>query len=261
MWHSILTRHIPNGMRSVRNVSSSGSSQKKQSRDYMGILLFSSLCVGTFYLGRWQQRRLAWKNGLQAQRDDGLAGTPLSVASCLQATDDERDTMLFRPVRDRGTFDYSRKVKLTPRAWEGRSGAHWIVPFTPEKGNGPDEPVLVNLGWVPLKPQGKETLPSGKVCGTLNAVMVPAPKQASYPNNDPASGQWYWGDLRGIASHLGLSVPSTWMLESRHDPEGEPIPRGGVISMQLKNDHFAYMLTWYGLSLGAAVLTVMRFRA
>jgi surfeit locus 1 family protein len=74
--------------------------------------------------------------------------------------------------------------------------------------------------------------------------------------DDPARNVWFTRDPAGIAAAKGWGevAPFYIELESPQPPGG--LPRAGPLTVNLRNEHLQYAITWYGLALVVAVMFV-----
>ena len=74
--------------------------------------------------------------------------------------------------------------------------------------------------------------------------------------DDPARNVWFTRDPTGIAAAKGWGevAPFYIELESPQPPGG--LPRAGPLTVNLRNEHLQYAITWYGLALVVAVMFV-----
>jgi cytochrome oxidase assembly protein ShyY1 len=80
----------------------------------------------------------------------------------------------------------------------------------------------------------------------------PQPRGTFSPNDDPGHNLWFVRDPVAIASAKG------WVTSRRSSSGGNrsrpAASRAGTLSVNLRNEHLQYAITWYGL---AAVVVVM----
>ena len=108
--------------------------------------LLAAVPITTFFLGRWQIRRLHWKVNLIDEIDDKLRRPPLHLPKNINM--DVLPEFEYRLVELRGRFDPSRTMFLGPRSRDGEQGYQVVMPFR-RAGGGDD--VLVNRGFVSLR--------------------------------------------------------------------------------------------------------------
>ena len=204
-------------------------------------------------LGQWQWARFAEKRALDAAPPPAAA----ALADALGAG--ARD---FTPVWVEGAW---RPETISVYAvQDGTAGARLFSIFDTALG-----PVLAERGFVADRDGAPARLPAGpaRLEGLLRA---PGKANAFTPDNDPASGLFYWPDTAAMAAALGAQglVTPLYLAPSMVDPLGRgeaaanpyADPRG---ANQLPADrHFGYALTWWGLALAlVAVYLALHARA
>jgi surfeit locus 1 family protein len=208
-------------------------------------------------LGTWQRQRLAWKEGLIAALTDRLAAAPAPLpppaawAGLTAADEYRRVTTEVTFLHDKEALVYTPGSSLRP---DVSGPGYWV--FTPARlADG--GVVMVNRGFVSEARRGPATRAAGQVGGHLaitGSLRWPDPAGAFTPAPNPAANQWFSRDPQGIAAakQVGEVAPFYIEQESPEPPGGWPKP--GRLHPHLPNNHFGYMLTWYGLA--AALLAV-----
>ncbi|MXW91500.1 MAG: SURF1 family protein [Rhodospirillaceae bacterium] len=214
--------------------------------------------VLTFGLGVWQVQRLAWKEGLIAERTARIA---LPVLSGLPAAF-APDKHLFRRARFSGVFLHDREMYRPARSRRrGEIGVQVVTPLRLDGGGT----ILVNRGWVPDLRRNPETRRDGLVAGRVALVgVLRTPARAGWfvPDNDPAANAWFRLDLGQMAKHAGLAAVRPYYAELVADAPGG-WPRGGQTRVTVRNAHLEYAITWFSLGLIGIVVYVLwhrRFR-
>jgi cytochrome oxidase assembly protein ShyY1 len=215
-------------------------------------------CCVLIGLGVWQLERLAWKESLIAAlaRRVSAPPMPLEPASAWPKLDPSADE--FRRV--------SLRVQFIPgseaRVYSGGAGLRDDVKgpgyfaFAPARlADG--STVVINRGHVAnpnpdasLKPIA---LPekSVDVVGALRSPERPGWFVTPYSERQDL---WLVRDPLAMAARYswGEVAPFYIELESPTPPGG--VPKPGPLTVKLRNDHFGYAMTWFGL---AAVLAIM----
>ncbi|KAK9499841.1 hypothetical protein O3M35_002802 [Rhynocoris fuscipes] len=225
--------------------------------------------VSTFGLGTWQIKRKKWKEDLI----ENLNLKTREPAVPLPATDYEVSQLEFRKVRVRGHFDHSGEMYLGPRSllsdgqstYQGKllstasnnsSGYLVITPFLLSDTN---EKILVNRGWIPFANKNPKTRPDGQITEEVElegVVRLTEPRPAFSPKNKLDSRVWFHRDVEGMAE-ITDSRPVFIDASAESTVKGGPI--GGQTKAFLRNEHFSYIITWYGISLGTAYLWYKKF--
>ena len=214
-------------------------------------LLFFGLVL-MLTLGFWQLQRMAWKQGLLAEIQAGLAAAPVSLTAPLE----DLAALNYHAVRLQGQFLHDMEAHVGPRVHRGRAGLHVLTPLRLAGG----AMVLVNRGWIPKDRRDPATRVPGQIPGvvTVQGVLRSKLSQGAWtPEHDPRADLWFWYDFAGIAKARGLELaPAVVQADGQANPGGLPI--GGVAQPVLHNDHLQYAITWFSL---AAVLVIIFFLA
>ena len=105
-------------------------------------LLVLIVLIGLINLGLWQLRRLEERRTLNRNLTAALERptTPLTGEAI------DPDTLHFRRVSVKGTFDNAQAVVLRNQTFDDIPGLHLITPL---RISGSDKAVLVDRGWIP----------------------------------------------------------------------------------------------------------------
>jgi len=193
-------------------------------------------------LGTWQLQKVGPKTDLLARIEAGLNADPIALPLHV----DNPLVLEYRSVM----FDGVRVGEKAARVFGlNRAGKPGYFIYAPVK-RPLAVAVIVNFGWVPMEYKGEVNLPSGplKVQGTLVRSAVPG---VMTPENDAANGIWYTADVHALAAYFGLGTKEYYHFRIFADGVDEPnsLPLGGQVLINISNNHFQYMLTWYGLGL------------
>lgn len=204
-------------------------------------------------LGTWQLDRLAWKTALIDSFESRVSAPPVPAPAAL----DDVDAWRFRHVQATGHFLNDKEVQLTGRPYEGNAGFHVVTPFVVDGG----PTVLVNRGWVPMDrrlPSARpETLPAGTV--TVNGIVRDAGRKGYFvPENEPGREIWFTIEPAQIATHLGIGPVADYYIDALR-PDGRPtvLPIGAVATIQVRNEHLQYAITWFLLAATLLIVYVV----
>ena len=209
-------------------------------------------------LGTWQVKRLAWKEDLLAAIEERSQADPVDIAA-IEAAAEAGEPIDYRAARATGRFlnDRERHFFAT---FEGQSGYYVYTPLELADGRL----LFVNRGFVPYDRKDPDTRAEGLVEGQQTVTGLARERLAAKPSfivpeNDVADNIFYWKDLDAMAGSAGL--PSGEVLPFFLDADASPVPgglpRGGVTAISLPNNHLQYAVTWYGLALVLAVISVV----
>ncbi|KAJ1653341.1 surf-like protein [Dispira simplex] len=213
------------------------------------------ICVG---LGTWQLYRLQWKEDLIAKVDNRLAqpvaALPKRVNPLTFISDWE-----YRRVLLVGKLHHEQEMLLGPRAYEGENGFLVITPLEREDGSK----VLVKRGWIDKKKADPRNRPESRGTDLYTIYgMVRCGEQANNftPPNKPEQNEWYVADVNEMAAHTH-SIPL--LVEEIYDPKttypskmliSNGIPLGRQASVEIRNNHLEYVVTWYALAAATAIM-------
>jgi cytochrome oxidase assembly protein ShyY1 len=209
-------------------------------------------------LGFWQLERLAWKEGLIATLGQRLSAPPVSLPSHAQWRTLSASTDEFTRVTLRGHYIPSTEARVYSGGTSLRDdikgpGYFAFAPLRLADGSV----VVVNRGHVSNPSPDASLKPIGvsrgavELDGVLRWPEQPAMLITPYSERQDL---WFVRDQRAMAARYGWGdvAPFYIDLESPAPPGGTPRP--GPLTVKLRNDHFGYALTWFGL---AAVLLVV----
>ncbi len=206
-------------------------------------------------LGSWQMQRLTWKEGVIAKLAARSAQPPKALPWIIA----DPAALEFTPVRLRGTFLHDGELYIGARLHRGKAGFDVVTPFVLEDGRT----ILVDRGWVHSSARAAETRVAGQITGAVTVegqVRTGGWKGSDLfrPANSPAKNEWLWMDLPAMAMKAGVdgAITSLYIVAGAgENPGGLPI--GGLRSVEVRNDHLGYALTWYALALVLLVIYVM----
>jgi surfeit locus 1 family protein len=112
--------------------------------------------------------------------------------------------------------------------------------------------VLLDQGLLPL--DDKAMAPQTRAMQVIGNVLWPDDVNASTPDPDLSKNIWFGRDVITMSAHLDTMPLMIVMRDSnRPDPRLTPLP---VDTLNIKNDHLEYALTWFGLALVWAIMTL-----
>ena len=208
-------------------------------------------------LGSWQIERLFWKRELIAQRQAAVAAAPTTVPpSPEKARRDE-----FHHVTDEGVFLHDKEIFLGATSEAGRNGYHVLTPLREPGGRI----VFVNRGFIPAELKDPAKRSAGQVSGTARVVgllRLPQTQKPAWflPDNRPDLNYWFWIDLPAMAAADELDDVATFYIDADATPNPGGWPKGGITSLELRNDHLQYAITWFSLAIALIVVYVLSHR-
>ena len=205
-------------------------------------------------LGSWQVHRLIWKTELNEERRAQFQAEAVMLPSAL----DDAASYAYRRVWLEGRFRHEAEMFLAARTFDRRVGYQIITPF--ERTDGPA--ILVNRGWVPLDNKEPETRLGGQIEGMyrLEGVVVPSGRAGWFtPDNEPENNIWFWTDTEALAAEAGIPAPS-FLVDAGPTPNPGGLPIGGQTKVELRSEHMQYIVIWYALAIGLAVIYTIYMR-
>ena len=205
-------------------------------------------------LGSWQVHRLMWKTELNEERRAQFQAEAVMLPAELA----DPAPYTYRRVWLEGRFRHEAEMFLAARTFDRRVGYQIITPF--ERADG--AAVLVNRGWVPLDNKEPETRLGGQIQGTyrLEGVVVPGGRAGWFtPDNEPENNIWFWTDTEALAAEAGIPAPS-FLVDAGPAPNPGGLPIGGQTRVELRSEHMQYIVIWYALAIGLAVIYVIYMR-
>ena len=170
----------------------------------------------------------------------------------------------MKPVQVKGVFDHTREVQVE-KIRNGEKGVDIVTPFyTHLDGNGKEQAILVNRGWVPLDLKDQRMHYNNASMGTISGILYRGDAKTKYskPNN-PVIGQYtnvnpY--DLSLITQTPNQEEASQVMLHMiDFDPERRQVlPTAPTTSELTKfvippERHAAYEMLWRMMAFGGVV--------
>lgn len=207
-----------------------------------GVAILLSLMV-------WQIQRLAWKEGLIATLEARLSAEPMALPESFAP-----ETQEFRRVAVRGRFtgaegahgfrDVARLTTLRP--WG--AGYRVIQPFETEDGRV----LLVDRGYAPVAEKNVDAAaarPTSAPEGPLDLTAVLRwPDDADF-FADAEAGRtdnvWLTREVGPLAPLWGAEPV---LLVAETDTAVGEWPKPAPVTVDLKNDHLEYAITWGSLA-------------
>lgn len=215
----------------------------------------------TFYLGCWQWKRHIWKTNLLRDIHNGINAPavdfPINNINAL-------DKMEYRKVHIRGKYLYGKQflIKWRQRLDSGKKSNSYdnrlskigsksvesdgAQVITPLQIDGSNLVIMVNRGWIPyikIEDEMKMSKKREPLKAEFDAIVRKSEKPNLFLKNEPSKGIWVYKDLNQMAD-LCEAAPILVDAVYHSSDENEHGPIGGQTNINLKNDHFSYMLQW-----------------
>lgn len=202
-------------------------------------------------LGLWQVQRLERKSAMIAEIEARMAAQPVPLPD---APDRESDRLLRVTVEGRlGSEELHFLTSVRP--W----GAGYRVVSPLELAGG--RRILVDLGFVPQDMKEPASRPGASTPSAPLRVTGPLlwPQEADSFTPDPDIGRniWFARDVDAMAAALDTEPVLVVAETSGAGDWPRPVPPG----VDLPNRHLEYALTWFGLAIAWAAMTVILIRA
>lgn len=210
--------------------------------------------LGLVALGNWQLRRLDAKLELIERVESRAFAAPVAAPDRSNWPAVRRDTHEYLHLRVRGRFLHDRETLV--RAVTERGGGYWVL--TPLASAG-GAIYLVNRGFVPTAAANPELRRAGLIEGEVEVsglLRISEPGGIWLRANDAALERWYSRDVAAIARARNLDEVAPFFIDADAGDVPGGLPQGGMTRLQFRNVHLFYALTWYGLALTLAALTV-----
>lgn len=196
------------------------------------------------FLGSWQLSRLAEKIELIEQFESRSRSDAISIVQIIAPV----DKFEFQRISVTGSYLHSLEIYLTGRTYEGNAGFHVVTPFTT-----PDGIILINRGWVSEAYRLRETRPFSLTEGEVTIegiVRLPGEKGYFVPENEPEAGFWFTLKPDEIADYLKQEdIIQEFYMDVVRTGDIITLPIAAEVNIDVRNAHFNYALTWFGLAL------------
>lgn len=236
----------------------SGKRSSYGGRFWVGLVLLPVALAVLLALGTWQVKRLYWKEDLLAgieQRSHAQPIRPGEILAALAAG----EAIDYRASQASGRYLHDKERHFFA-TFQGHSGFYVYTPLQLDDGSF----LFVNRGFVPFDRKEPVTRPLSLIEGDqqvsgLARARLPEKPSFMVPENDEAGNVFYWKDLDRMAASAGLPAGQVlpFFLDADATPVPGGLPRGGVTAIVLPNSHLQYAVTWYGLALALAGVSVV----
>lgn len=160
---------------------------------------------------------------------------------------------------------------VSPRVREGVHGVHVVTPLVRDNGST----ILVDRGFVSNELLSSiDSIKDDREVEVLGMLRTSPPRNAFTPENEPEAGKWYWNDVEKMADFVGGDAArvqpvfveqifgayiehlagKTFINIHTEGHAGEAnslltkgLPVGRAPTVDLRNSHLSYVITWYGL--------------
>lgn len=194
------------------------------------------------WLGFWQLERLGWKEGVLADINGRITAPPVAMPDTPNAATDN-----YMAVTLTGTVTGPELHVLASGTAAG-TGYRVIRAFEATDGRR----ILIDVGLLQLDDKSR---PLTAQTGTLTGNLIwPDDVNDATPDPDLDKNIWFGRDVTTMSATLQtdpLMVVARSLTPA--DPRTTPLP---VDTANIKNDHLSYAVTWFGLALVWAAMTI-----
>ena len=183
-------------------------------------------------LGTWQVQRLAWKEGILAEIDAKIEGTPTTLP-----LSPNEEAHKYQPVEVSGRFLETRIRVLVSQKLIG-AGYRIIQPFQTA-----DRVILVDRGFVKIDQTEDLRNDPATVLGNLH---WPDEVDEYTPEPDLMRDIWFARDVSALAK--ALNTDPVLMIAREITPSSEKVSSIPISSSGIPNDHLQYAITWFSLA-------------
>jgi len=261
-----LARRRGGGALGRRHFAAEASTQSAPRYDVTATTLVLTLIpIVTFGLGTWQIKRLQWKVNLIEELDEKLSKPSMRLPAKIDTA--AIPEFAYRKVEVTGQYDHSKEMLLGPRTREGVLGYSVVTPLIRDDGDASNA-ILVNRGHVSRTMKDRAARPESQVEGsqTIVGMLRDQDKRNMFtPPNSPEKGEYQFADIAQMASQCGTQP--VLIDEVFEGNAGEMksmishgIPLGRAPTIELRNMHATYAITWYALSAATSLMLWRLFR-
>ncbi len=195
-------------------------------------------------LGGWQLSRLEEKTELISKFERRSEAPAISINQLPSPADKNE----FQRIGVTGKFLHQSEIYLTGRTYEGNAGFHVVTPFA-----SPNKTILINRGWVSEAYRDPSTRPFSLIEDEIyieGIIRLPGKKGYFVPENEPEQGFWFTLKPDEIARHLKKDhIEKDFYVDIIRTGDVITLPIAAKVNLNLRNSHFNYALTWFGLAL------------
>jgi len=195
------------------------------------------------WLGFWQLQRLEWKEGIIAKLEQRLSATPETLLGNYKSAG--INTHNYKRVTFEGALTGQEAHVYAP----SKDGLGYRV-VSETMWNG--KALFVDLGWIP-EADKNTSRPTGPVKVT-GYISFPDDHDDSFtPEPDIENNIWFSRFITPMAMHFNVTPFLVVAEQVEIQQDGAWLDYTAVtpapISLNIKNDHKEYAITWFSLAL------------
>ena len=256
------TKASPINLSSVREKqgqSDGNESEGDQNFEPISLVLLA-IPIATFCFGIWQVQRRQWKLGVIKLLEERTQAEPREIPTDPKELEKLTENYEYSRFKAKGYFIHSKEILISPKPDLTETirltGAYVITPFM--LSDRPNLTILVNRGFVPYYQFSPMTRQEGQIDGEVEIVGILRDNEVKgtfTPDNKPPA-EWHNRDINEMARELNTAPLFIDAVESTTVKGG---PLGGQTSINLRNEHLSYIVTWFSLSAITTFLWVRHF--
>lgn len=191
-------------------------------------------------LGAWQMQRLEWKRGIIDRIEARLEAGPVALPDPPNPENDQ-----YRRVALEGAL-LPGELHVYTSAPPWGVGYRVVAPFETVEGRR----ILVDLGFVPIAE--KDVTREARPLDVEGSLLWPEETDRFTSPPDLEANIWFARDVTLMAEALGTE-PLMVVLARSSVPLG---PVAMPVTVNLRNEHLGYAVTWFGLAIVWAGMTL-----
>lgn len=218
--------------------------------------LLVALLVPIFVsLGMWQWNKAAIKESRQSLLDARSQEPAIELA----ATPVDAESLRFRRVKVRGTYEPQYQILIDNRVHNEQAGFHVVTPLRISGSAAAPLYVLVNRGWIPGRPDHRQLpevdTPAGDVAIVATAI-VPGTRFFTLAAEPPGTAwQKVWQNL-DLDRYRQTAPFALQPVVLQLDPDS---PGGGFVRDWPRPDerierHIGYAWQWFGFAAASVAI-------
>jgi surfeit locus 1 family protein len=227
-------------------------------------VLFAFTALFVFLaLGTWQLDRKAWKEGLIATLVRRANAAPVDLPApadwlAMNQTEDEFRRVKFKAefLPGREAVVYTSGSALRP---DVKSPGYFV--FAPARTTS-GALVVVNRGFAPdARARAPDYPKPAGVIDIVGALRWPEGAGWFVREHDETDDTWFARNHVAMAARYEWGFAGPFYVELERPAPAGGIPQPGPLTVNLRNEHLQYAITWYALAGVVVVMFVLWLRA
>jgi surfeit locus 1 family protein len=205
-------------------------------------------------LGTWQYQRLQWKTAYLAEVEQAVTAEPFESLIDVEHALHLQEPVDFRRIRFKGTILEAQTPYLVYS--RRKSNLSWRRFFPVQQDS---RVVFIGDGLVLDKYRDDVPQTMAATIDVAGYVRVWQPKDRGVPNSSPEANRWFsfnpMPDSHDWADSVAGGVETRYYIDNVNvSPDGLFMDTLPIKRPNIRNNHFDYMLTWYGLAVALFVI-------